>query len=103
MVIYNTQNVTNATNIIQSFSAANALSGGYFVDILLGALWIIFFITLKYYNTSDALLASTGLTFIIAFMMWSMPTERIVDSGTMMFWFAALVGMGIVTYFRDQI
>lgn len=99
---YDVTNVTNATNIIQSFTAANALSGGYFINSLLGGLWVIFFITFKFYNTSDALSVSTLLTFIVSFLFWANPGERIVDTSTMIFWLAALIGVGLLTFIRDQ-
>ena len=101
-MVYDVTNVTSATNIIQSFVAANALSNGYFVNALLGGLWVIFFVTFKFYNTSDGLLASTALTWVISLLLWANPGDRIADTGTVVFWFVALVGISLLTYLRDQ-
>lgn len=101
MVLYDLTNVSNSTNIVTYMVEVNNVSGGFLFNGLLGAFWVILFISFKQFETEDAMVASSFFCLLIAAFLRYNPTPMINDP-SFYFWVAAFVLTGIVTFFSRQ-
>lgn len=70
MAVYNMTNVTNANNLLEIYSSLNALSSGILSPLLLFALWLTIFISLKSYDTRSVMLVDSFIVTIIGALLF---------------------------------
>lgn len=64
--MYNLTNLTNATNIYEVMKGANEVTSGMYGLLLIVAIYLIMFVTMKKYDTVVVLMVSSFITGIIA-------------------------------------
>lgn len=62
--------LANITNPMDWFVWINTLSGGFFGVGILGAFWVIIFISLKSYETEKSFATASFLTNVLCFLLW---------------------------------
>lgn len=70
--MYNLTNVTATNSIQEFFVEVNLLTSGYTSVLLLTAIFVVMFITLKNYQTESAMLVSSFITSIVAVLLFAM-------------------------------
>lgn len=106
MATYDLTNLTNSTGVLEYVATANDLSGGFLIGGLLAGFFVIMLISFKLYETADGVLASSVMTFFLAFLFWISKTTNgtaLISDGVFYFWAASVFAAAIFSYFERNL